>query len=118
MAYRVELPEKLSGVHDVFHVSHLRKCLHETAEVVEPSFLREVEIERDATIRRAPTCILGSDIKKLRNREVKLLKVQWGDDESNTTWERKRRCVHCTLFFSTVCLLISPLSPSLYLFYP
>ena len=37
MAYRVELPERLSGVHDVFHVSHLRKCLHETAKVVEPS---------------------------------------------------------------------------------
>ena len=55
MAYRVELPERLSGVHDVFHVSQLRKCLHKTSEVVEPSFLREVEIERDAVIRRAPT---------------------------------------------------------------
>ena len=31
MVYRVELPERLSGVHDVSHVSHLRKCLHETA---------------------------------------------------------------------------------------
>ena len=45
MAYRVELPERLSGVHDVFHVSHLRKCLHETAEAVEPSLLKEVEVE-------------------------------------------------------------------------
>ena len=51
MAYRVKLLEKLSGVHDVFHVSHLRKCLHDTAEVVEPSMLREVEVERDATVR-------------------------------------------------------------------
>ena len=76
MAYTVELPERLSGVHDVFHVSHLRKFLHETAEVVEPNLLREVEIERDATIRRALTCIFGSEIKKLRNREVKLVKVQ------------------------------------------
>ena len=76
MACRVKLPEKLSGVHDVFHVSHLRKCLHDTAEVVEPSMLREVEVERYATIRRAPTCILGSEVKKLRNREVKLVKVQ------------------------------------------
>ena len=55
----MELPDRLNGVHDVFHVSHLRKCLHETAEVVEPSLLREVEVERDATIRRAPTRILG-----------------------------------------------------------
>ena len=51
-----ELPDRLS---DVFYG---RKCLHETAEVVEPSLLREVEAERDATIRRAPTCILGSEI--------------------------------------------------------
>ena len=100
MAYRVELPEKHSGVHDVFHVSHLRKCLHKTAEVVEPSLLKEVEIERDATIRRAPTCILGSEIKKLRNREVRLVKVQWGDDESNATWgtEVKMRSLYPFLF--------------------
>ena len=67
-AYRVKLPEKLSGVHDVFHVSHLRKCLHDTAEVVEPSTLEEVEVERNATIRRAPTCILGSEVKKLHTK--------------------------------------------------
>ena len=68
MAYRVDLPERLSGVHDVFHVSHLRKCLHETAEVVGSSLLRKGEVEHDATIWRAPTCILGSEIWKLRNK--------------------------------------------------
>ena len=87
MAYRVKLPEKLSGVHDVFHISHLRKCLHDTAEVVEPSTLEEVEVERNAVIRRAPTRILGSEVKKLRNKEVKLVKVQWGDDQRDATWE-------------------------------
>ena len=30
MTYRVKFPKKLGGVHDVFHVSHLRKCLHDT----------------------------------------------------------------------------------------
>ena len=100
MAYRVELPERLSGVHDVFHVSHLRKCLHQTVEVVETNLLREVEIERDATIRRAPTRILGSEIKRLRNRKVRLVKVQWGDDESNATWETeaKMRSLYPFLF--------------------
>ena len=76
MAYRLELPEKLAGVHNVFHVSHLRKCLHESAEVVEPNILEEAEVEREATIRRVPTRILGTEVKKLRNREVKLVKVQ------------------------------------------
>ena len=51
MAYRVKLPKKLVGFHDVFHVSHLRKCLHDTAEVVEPSMLEEVEVGREAIVR-------------------------------------------------------------------
>merc|ERR1712080_651139 len=87
MAYRVELPKRLSGVHDVFHVSQLRKCLHETAEVVEPSILEEVEVEREATVRKVPTRILGTEVKKLRNREVKLVKVQWSDTEEHAAWE-------------------------------
>ena len=91
MAYRVQLPERLAGVHNVFHVSHLRKCLHESAEVVEPSMLEEVEVEREATVRRVPTRILGTEVKKLRNREVKLIKVQWCDTEEDATWETEDR---------------------------
>ena len=87
MAYKVKLPKKLSGVHDVFHVSHLRKFLHGTAEVVEPSILEEVEVEREATTRRVPTRILGSEVKKLCNKEVKLIKVQWREDREDATWE-------------------------------
>ena len=75
MAYKVELPERLAGVHDVFHASHLRKCLHESAEVIEPSILEGVEVEKEATLRRVPIRILGMEIKKLRNREVQLVKV-------------------------------------------
>ena len=110
MAYRVELPDRLSGVHDVFHVSHLRKCLHETAEMVEPSLLRDIEIERDATIRRAPTHILGSETRKLRNREVQLVKVQWGEDEINATWETEAKMRSLYPFLFEGMSLLSPLS--------
>ena len=78
----MQLPEKLSGVHNVFH---LRKYLHESAEVVEPSILEDVEVEKEATLRRAPIRILGTETKKLRNREVKLVKVQWGEAEEDAT---------------------------------
>ena len=77
---------RLHREHDISHVSHLRKCLHETAEAVEPSLLKEVKVERDVIIRRAPTRILGSEIRKLRNREVRLVKVPRGEEESNATW--------------------------------
>ena len=105
----VELPDRLSGVHDVFHG---RKCLHKTAEVVEPSLLREVEVERDVTIRRAPTRILGSETRKLRNREVQLVKVQWGEDESNATWETEAKMRSLYPFLFEGMSLLSPLSLS------
>ena len=50
--------------------------MHDTIEVVESSMLEEVEVEWEATVRRVPTHILGSEVKKLRNQEVKLMKVQ------------------------------------------
>ena len=56
---------------------------------MEPSILEEVEVEREATVGRIPTRILGTEVKKLRNREVKLVKVQWSDAEEDATWETK-----------------------------
>ena len=84
----------------MFHVSHLRKFLHGTAEVVESSMLEEVEVERNATVRWAPTRILGSEVKNLRNKEVKLVKVQRGEDQTDTTWETedKMRTLYPFLF--------------------
>ena len=52
MAYRVELPKRLARFHTFLNVSQLRQCLHESAEVVELSILEEVEVEREATMRR------------------------------------------------------------------
>ena len=104
MAYRVDLPERLAEIHNVIHVSHLRKCLHESAEVVEPSILEEAEVEREATVRRVPTRIVGTEIKKLRNREVKLVKVQWSDAEEDATWETEEEYTLPTLFFLRVHL--------------
>lgn len=80
VAYRVDLPNKLAGFHDVFHVSHLMKCIHDSAVVVEPDHLREVVVKRESLVRRTPTRILEHDIKRLCNKEVHLVKVQWGDD--------------------------------------
>lgn len=59
--------------------------------MVEPSMLEEVEIEREATVRRVPTSILGTEVRKLRNCEVKLVKVQWSDAEEDADWETEDR---------------------------
>ena len=44
-------------------------------------------MEREATVRRVPSRILRSEVKKLPNKEIKLQKVQWGDNPENATWE-------------------------------
>ena len=109
MAYKVELPERLAEVHNVIHVSQLRKCLHESAEVVEPSILEGVEVEKEATLRRVPIRILGTVIKKLRNREVKLVKVQWSEAQEDATWEteEKIRALYPFLFEVTFSISFS-----------
>ena len=77
--------------------------------MVEPSILEEVEVEREATVRRVPTCVLGTKIKKLRNHEVKLVKVQWSDAEEDATWEteRKIRVAYPFLFDGTSMISFS-----------
>ena len=78
-------------MHNVFHVSHLRKCLHRPAKVVEPSILEDMEVEDEATLRRAPIRIMEMKTKKLRSKEVKLVKAQWSETEGDTTWETKEK---------------------------
>ena len=87
MTYKAELPEKPAGVHNVFHVSHHRKCLHRPAKVVEPNIREDMEVEDEATLRRAPIRIMETETKKLRSKEVKLVKVQWREAEEDATWE-------------------------------
>ena len=69
MAYIVKLPENLSSVHDVFHVSHLRKCLHDTAEVVEPSMLEEVEVEWEEQSNESLPIFLGQNLRSYAIRK-------------------------------------------------
>ena len=73
---RVGLPSSLAGVHDVFHVSHLRKCARDLKTTIAPVVLEDLVVEPDLTIVRKPIQIVARDEKKLRNMTVKLVKVQ------------------------------------------
>ena len=80
VAYRIELPERMSGIHNVFHVSHLRKFVHDPSLVVEPVVQEDLEVEPNLTVVRNPVQIVDRDEKQLRNKVVKLVKVQWSED--------------------------------------
>ena len=87
VAYRLALPPSMSGVHEVFHVSILRKYTPDPAHVVDWG---EIEVDTDETFEEGPVCILDSRDQVLRRKTVRLVRVLWrhyGVEES--TWERE-----------------------------
>ena len=86
-AYRLALPPSMSDVHEVFHVSMLRKYTPDPAHVVDWG---EIEIDTEGTFEEGPVCIVDSRDRGLRRKTVRLVRVLWqhcGVEES--TWERE-----------------------------
>ena len=69
----MELPESLSGVHDVFHVSQLKKCLRVPEEQIP---LKELTVKEDLTYEEFPVKILAMVERVTRSRVIKMCKVQ------------------------------------------
>jgi hypothetical protein len=87
MAYQLELPDNLSDVHNVFHVSQLKKCLCVPEEQLP---IEELSVQGDFTNTKYPTKILDTLTRVTINKVIKMCKVQWshnGEDEA--TWERE-----------------------------
>lgn len=85
LAYRLELPESMNGVHDVFHVSMLRKYLKDPEHHIK---LEPVTIEQDLTFEARPVKILEESERVLRHRTLKYVKVLWTNQtEREATWE-------------------------------
>ncbi|KAG8503136.1 hypothetical protein CXB51_000932 [Gossypium anomalum] len=85
VACQLALPSELEKIHDVFHVSMLRRYQSDPSHVISPT---EVEIRPDMTYGEEPVKILARKVKQLRNKSVALVKVLWhrhGVEEA--TWE-------------------------------
>ncbi|KAK1613803.1 hypothetical protein QYE76_019320 [Lolium multiflorum] len=88
----LELPEEMSAVHNVFHISLLRKCLEvpEKPEVFKNIDHRAIDINKDLTYREVPIRILDEAFRTTRTRSIKFLKIQWSNHtEEEATWERE-----------------------------
>ena len=86
VTYRLALPLSMSSVHEVFHVSMLRRYTPDPAHVVDWG---EIEVDTDGTFEEGPVCIMDSRDQVLRCKTVRLVRVLWrhrGVEES--TWER------------------------------
>ena len=85
LAYRLALPPELSRLHDVFHVSMLRRYRSDPSHVIQEP---EVKISEDLTYQEQPIEILDRMIRKLRNKKIPMVKVKWGHHSSKkATWE-------------------------------
>ena len=71
--------------------------------MVEPSQLEDVELEVEPSSSRGPARLLEHDVKKLRNKVMKLVRIQWGNDPADSTWEpeEKIRASHPEHFSGT-----------------
>ena len=87
VAYRLALPPCMSGVHEEFHVSMLRRYTLDPAHVVDWG---QIEVDTDGTFEEGPVCIVDSRDQVLRRKTVRLVRVLWrlcGVEKS--TWERE-----------------------------
>ncbi|GKD15791.1 hypothetical protein Tco_1204949 [Tanacetum coccineum] len=74
IAYRLRLPEELSGVHDTFHVSNLKKCLADASLHVP---LDEIKVDKTLRFVEEPVEIMDRDVKRLKRSKISLVKVRW-----------------------------------------
>jgi hypothetical protein len=74
LAYQLELPPQLSEVHDVFHVSQLKKCLRVLEQQLRIEYLG---LGGDLTYNERPIGILDTAERVTRSKVIKICKVQW-----------------------------------------
>ncbi|XP_035838057.1 uncharacterized protein LOC118485739 [Helianthus annuus] len=87
VAYTLKLPQELSGVHDVFHVSNLKKCLSDETLIIPPG---EVHVDDKLRFIEEPVEVLHWKIQNLRTKRIKLVKVRWDSKRGpKFTWERQ-----------------------------
>jgi len=85
VAYRIRLPSRLAAVHDVFHISQLKKCVKVPEEIIEQ---QDFEVEPDVSYVEYPIKILDSKETSTIREKVRMYKIQWNHHtEEESTWE-------------------------------
>jgi hypothetical protein len=76
----------LAGVHDIFHISQLKKCLKAPMDVVLPEV---TPLEADLTYLEHPIEVLDQKDHVTRRKTIKFFKIQWSNHiEEEAIWER------------------------------
>ncbi|GJZ41274.1 hypothetical protein Tco_0588160 [Tanacetum coccineum] len=74
VAYRLELPQELSRVHNVFHICNLKKCLSDDTLVIP---LEEIQLDDKLNFIEEPIEIMDREVKQLKRSRISIIKVRW-----------------------------------------
>ena len=87
VAYRLALTPDFTNMHDVFHVSVLRKYIADSSHVLDQP---PIQLERNLQYEEQPVRIMDSRVKQLRNKAIPLVKVWWENQTTaEATWEKE-----------------------------
>nr|GEY89246.1 reverse transcriptase domain-containing protein [Tanacetum cinerariifolium] len=87
VAYRLRLPQELSSIHGMFHVSNLKKCLADASLQVP---LKEIKIDEKLHFAEEPVEIVDREVNNLKGKRIPIVKVCWNSQRAvNFTWERE-----------------------------
>ncbi|GJU54221.1 putative reverse transcriptase domain-containing protein [Tanacetum coccineum] len=87
VAYRLELPQELSRVHNVFHICNMKKCLSDDTLVIP---LEEIQLDDKLNFLEEPVEIMDREVKRLKRSRIPIIKVRWNARRGpEYTWERE-----------------------------
>nr|GEV57110.1 hypothetical protein [Tanacetum cinerariifolium] len=87
VAYQLDLPEELHGVHDTFHVTNLKKCFADPTLKVP---LDEILVDAKLNFMEEPVEILEREFKKLKRSRIAIVKVRWNSKSCEASKEAIR----------------------------
>ncbi|GJW31904.1 putative reverse transcriptase domain-containing protein [Tanacetum coccineum] len=87
VAYKLELPQQLSRVHNMFHMSNLKKCLSDESLVIP---LEELCVDDKLHFVKEPVEVMNREIKQMKRSRIPIIKVRWNSKRGpEFTWERE-----------------------------
>jgi hypothetical protein len=85
VAYKLDLPPSLARVHDIFHMSQLKKCLTAPVDVMLPEVIL---LEADLSYPEHPIKVMNQKDRVTMHKTIKFFKIQWSNHtEEKATWE-------------------------------